>query len=496
MSIPKVEPISSGSYLPLPEIIKKKKCLVNVRNFDNNLCFANSISAAFVSPKVASRESYYVEFRSTLKYPSLYNELVVVDPNDKTFFQEFEDLNDIKLNILTVNDHEIETKDDTCIQGVNVTAIFASKRMTGKEIDLLYYTSEDGKKGHYVFIRSLSALAYGNFLNGRPVSKGRAKKHICRRCFYSTERKDLHEKHVKSNVCNIGDSPKRTRSGKTSPVYDRISEIEKSPNFIVLFLDLETTGLKLTSDYPVQLGGCIYIYSSKNCEWEKTNAEFESTIFSSKSCSFEAESIHKISHSDIVKSPLFPQVWKKYKQWVKDFNSAGLPVVFAGHNVLKFDIPILVENLLLYSLDPQIEFKELNIVGIFDTLPWSKLALSIKKHDLSSIYAHCCENKVDRVHTALYDCKLVSQICTKMNIDVTNRCVLPFKMKTNKIPLRFSKYQETKILSNQQKLLWLDSFEVMFKGGDPKNYKLQGFYLNILLTLQQIHALGELVGFQ
>jgi len=51
--------VSTGSYIPLPEVLKRRRCLLNIQNNDN-LCFLYCIAASYRMPeRNRTRPTYY-----------------------------------------------------------------------------------------------------------------------------------------------------------------------------------------------------------------------------------------------------------------------------------------------------------------------------------------------------------------------------------------------------------------------------------------------------
>jgi hypothetical protein len=81
----------------------------------------------------------------------------------------------------------------------------------------------------------------------------------------------------------------------------------------------------------------------------------------------------------------FPAMWLCLVTSVKRFvgaDSCGGIVVLVGHHVKCLDVPILYETCVRHGLN----FDELGVTHVFDTLEWARSALVCKVYSLSSIY--------------------------------------------------------------------------------------------------------------
>lgn len=108
----------------------------------------------------------------------------------------------------------------------------------------------------------------------------------------------------------------------------------KSP---LCFFDLETTGINITNDRIIEIA---VIKMMPNGEILRKSNLLNPTI----PISPESTAIHGIKDSDVADKPTFKEVAKDYARF---FEGCDL----AGFNVLKFDIPLLVEEFLRAGVD-------------------------------------------------------------------------------------------------------------------------------------------------
>src|SRR5882762_5719619 len=95
------------------------------------------------------------------------------------------------------------------------------------------------------------------------------------------------------------------------------------------FFDLETTGVNITQDRIVEIAVIKLMPGGETLE-KKNLVNPTITILP------ESTAIHGISNEDVKDKPTFKELAKEY---AKFFEGADL----SGFNVLKFDVPMLVE---------------------------------------------------------------------------------------------------------------------------------------------------------
>jgi DNA polymerase III subunit epsilon len=103
------------------------------------------------------------------------------------------------------------------------------------------------------------------------------------------------------------------------------------------FFDLETTGINITQDRILEIA---VIKVMPNGEVLRKSNVVNPTI----PIPAESTAIHGISEADVKDKPTFKEVAKDYARF---FEGADL----AGFNILKFDVPMLVEEFLRAGVD-------------------------------------------------------------------------------------------------------------------------------------------------
>ncbi len=105
----------------------------------------------------------------------------------------------------------------------------------------------------------------------------------------------------------------------------------------IAFLDLETTGINVSSDRIVELS-VLKISPNGKEEWMSTRINPEIPIPA------KVIAIHGITDSDVANAPTFKEVAKKLAAFLEGCD-------LAGYNAIKFDIPVLAEEFLRINID-------------------------------------------------------------------------------------------------------------------------------------------------
>lgn len=152
----------------------------------------------------------------------------------------------------------------------------------------------------------------------------------------------------------------------------------KSP---IAFFDLEATGINTSTDRIVEIA--IIKVHPDGMEETKTMR-----INPGVPIPKEVSLIHGIYDEDVKNAPTFKDVAKELHQF---FVGADL----AGFNVLKYDIPLLVEEFLRAGIDFDIEKR-----NILDS---QKIFFMMEKRNLSAAYKFYCNKKLENAHSAEAD---------------------------------------------------------------------------------------------
>jgi DNA polymerase III subunit epsilon len=103
------------------------------------------------------------------------------------------------------------------------------------------------------------------------------------------------------------------------------------------FIDLETTGINISTDRIVEIS-VLKINPNGKEEWMSTRINPEMPIPP------KSTAIHGITDQDVVNSPTFKEIAKKLTAFLEGTD-------LAGYNAIKFDIPVLAEEFLRVNID-------------------------------------------------------------------------------------------------------------------------------------------------
>jgi len=156
----------------------------------------------------------------------------------------------------------------------------------------------------------------------------------------------------------------------------------------LIFFDLETTGVNISRDKIVEIAAIkVQTDGSQIEKVHRVNPEIPIPQ--------EASLIHGIYDKDVQNEPTFKQLAKELVQF---FEGCDL----AGFNILKFDVPLLVEEFLRAGIDFDITNKKL--------LDAQKIFHMMEKRNLTAAYRFYCDKNLEDAHSALADTKATIEI--------------------------------------------------------------------------------------
>ncbi|MEE1964441.1 3'-5' exonuclease [Allomuricauda taeanensis] len=149
----------------------------------------------------------------------------------------------------------------------------------------------------------------------------------------------------------------------------------------ICFFDLETTGTNVAKDRIVEIS-ILKVYPNGNKESRTWLVNPEIPI------SPESEAIHGISNEKVANEPTFKQLSKEIYKMIRDSD-------LAGFNSDRFDIPLLVEEMLRADID----FDMKNMVSVDVQTIFHKM----EKRTLEAAYKFYCDKNLDDAHSAEAD---------------------------------------------------------------------------------------------
>ncbi len=149
----------------------------------------------------------------------------------------------------------------------------------------------------------------------------------------------------------------------------------------LVFFDLEATGIDIIHDRIVELAFIkVFPDGKQNIFHKKINP----TI----SIPEQVSKIHGIYDKDVKEAPTFKIIAKDVLKFL-----AGVDI--AGFNIVRFDIPLLMEEFLRVDMAFDIDKRKIiDVQQIFHLM---------EKRTLSAAYTFYCKKKLDNAHSALAD---------------------------------------------------------------------------------------------
>lgn len=169
------------------------------------------------------------------------------------------------------------------------------------------------------------------------------------------------------------------------------------------FFDLETTGINITQDRIIEIGA---VKMMPNGEVIRKATRINPTI----PIPAESTAIHGIKDEDVKDKPTFKEVAKDY---AKFFEGSDL----GGFNVLKFDIPVLVEEFLRAGVE--FDYSRKKIVDA------QRIFHLMEKRTLAAAYKFYLNKDLVNSHSAEADAEatmevLIAQVERYDGMDVTD----------------------------------------------------------------------------
>ena len=180
--------------------------------------------------------------------------------------------------------------------------------------------------------------------------------------------------------------PLRPYIGEGFFIYAYIMKLElKKP---IVFFDLETTGTNITTDRIIEISYLkVYPNGREDSKTIRINPDMHIPEESTK--------IHGITDADVEKCPRFKEVAKEIMQ---DIEGCDL----AGYNSNRFDIPLLVEELLRAGVD--VDFKKHRFVDV------QVIFHKMEQRTLSAAYQFYCGKELVAAHSANADTRATYEV--------------------------------------------------------------------------------------
>ena len=156
----------------------------------------------------------------------------------------------------------------------------------------------------------------------------------------------------------------------------------------IVFFDLETTGINITSDRIVEIA---IIKVHPNGKEEEKSMRINPTIPIPK----ESSKIHKIYDEDIKDAPTFKEVAKEIATFIEGCD-------LAGFNSNRFDIPLLAEEFIRADVDIDMHKRRMiDVQTIFHKM---------EQRTLVAAYKFYCNESLENAHAAMADTKATYEV--------------------------------------------------------------------------------------
>jgi DNA polymerase-3 subunit epsilon len=147
------------------------------------------------------------------------------------------------------------------------------------------------------------------------------------------------------------------------------------------FIDLETTGINVSSDRIVELS-VLKISPNGKEEWMSARVNPEMAIPP------KTTAIHGIKDEDVVNSPTFKEIARNLAAFLEGCD-------LAGYNAIKFDIPVLAEEFLRVNID--FNFRKRRYIDV-QVIFYKK-----EQRTLAAAYQFYCKKELEGAHGSKAD---------------------------------------------------------------------------------------------
>ena len=147
------------------------------------------------------------------------------------------------------------------------------------------------------------------------------------------------------------------------------------------FLDLETTGINVSTDRIVEIS-VLKISPNGKEEWMSTRVNPEMPIPP------KSTAIHGIHDEDVVSAPTFKEIAKNLATFLEGCD-------LAGYNAIKFDLPLLAEEFLRVNID--FNFRKRRYIDV------QVIFHKKEQRTLSAAYLFYCKKELEGAHGSKAD---------------------------------------------------------------------------------------------
>jgi len=156
----------------------------------------------------------------------------------------------------------------------------------------------------------------------------------------------------------------------------------------IVFIDLETTGINVSSDRIVEISA-LKISPNGSEQWMTTLVNPEMPIPP------KVTAIHGISDSDIAGAPTFREIAKNLTSFLEGCD-------LAGYNAMKFDIPVLAEEFLRTNVE--FNFRKRKYIDV------QVIFHKKEQRNLEAAFRFYCKRELENAHSATADTKATYEV--------------------------------------------------------------------------------------
>ena len=156
----------------------------------------------------------------------------------------------------------------------------------------------------------------------------------------------------------------------------------------IVFFDLETTGLDVTKARIVEIA-LLKLFP------DNTTDSFLTLVNPEMIIPEEAVNVHGITNLDVKDKPTLKEIAVDIKMIIDDSD-------LAGYNLIKYDVPLLVNELKRVGINYSAEnVKMIDVMNIFKQK---------ERRDLTSAYRFYCQKELEGAHSALKDTQATYEV--------------------------------------------------------------------------------------
>lgn len=182
----------------------------------------------------------------------------------------------------------------------------------------------------------------------------------------------------------------------------------------LLFFDIESTGLNVSSDRIVEIS---MVKVSPTSPGNPNKVEVKTRRLNPTiPISPEAQAVHGISDADVAHEPTFRQIAKSLASWMEGCD-------IAGYNSLKFDIPMLAEEFLRAGVD--FDFRKRKLIDV------QNIFHKKEQRTLKAAYMFYCDKDLEKAHSAEADTMATYEVLEAQLDRYANDAVDPIKNDVN-----------------------------------------------------------------